>query len=100
MFFWQWTRDALRYPVYSHWWGNPSIGSVHNYKVSRYASDGNIHLLLDDGNAQCASDGTCGVTGFDPFVRWPDVRAEFHAETHYYESDMAGDANNHGVGNA
>lgn len=31
-------------------WGNPVFGNHHNFRVSRFASDGHIHFIVEDNN--------------------------------------------------
>jgi hypothetical protein len=88
--FFQWTKDKVT--IHTGYWGNPGVGSVHNYKASRYMTDGMIHLLYDDGSAGCNAENppNCGVTDFDPTQAWSGLKSIWAGEATDEGTDVPG----------
>ena len=91
-FFWEWVEGGSGSSgLHTGIWGTPVINGNYNFKVSRYPADGKIHLLLNFGTVPpCNLTNWCPVTDFDPVAEWPDVWAQFDAETDFGENDLVG----------
>jgi hypothetical protein len=99
-YLWEWTADQHSQPIHTGMYsvsGEPSSGSFHTYTVSRFTSDGVIHLKVDGNNVQCNDEGFCGVTGFDPQLWWTTgcssticINGEWFGEASFVDSDLPG----------
>jgi hypothetical protein len=91
-FFWEWLEGgAGSSGRHTGIWGTPVLNSNYNFKVSRYPADGLVHLLMGTGTAPPYNmEGWPAVTDFDPIDEWPDVVAQFNAETWDRENDIVG----------
>jgi len=93
VFFWQWVKDATAGPSHSGVWGQPDLLTKYNFKVTRLAADGHLHMLYlnPDVTPDC-KDGFCPHTDFDPHVEWNDNFASVFSEVNRPGSDAAGQA--------
>jgi hypothetical protein len=71
-------------------YGTPVIATTYEVKVSRYPSDGKIHMLVDNQPGACNAGGYCAITPFDPLLLWPEVNASWESETYHPETDIQG----------
>jgi hypothetical protein len=94
-YFWQWKRDAGS-ATHTGTWGLPTTGSIYNFKVIRFDSDGHLHMLWGDPDKVPPSnqDGFDPETTFDPHVEWDFQRAEAFSEVTYVGNDIAGTDSN------
>jgi hypothetical protein len=90
-FFWQWQQSDGS-TVHTGFWGSPSVGTRYNFKVTRLASDGLLHMnyLDPDQRPPCNQNGFCPETNFDPHSAWSGHHAEVFGEVNYPGNDMPG----------
>ena len=90
--FWEWTEYGQI--TYQRYWGSPAIGEQHEYRVSRYDTDGKLHMILDGAQAGCNAKAppfdACAQTDFDPTVSWSGLQNQWFGETHAPGSDTPG----------
>jgi hypothetical protein len=89
-FFWQWKKDNLT--AKTAYWGNPTVHTRYNFKVTRLASDGHLHMLYlnPDQTPPSNQAGWDPETNFDPYVEWDTRHMTVFAEVGHPGSDVAG----------
>lgn len=94
-FVWQWKKDASS-NLRTGFWGNPSVGTRYNLKVTRRSDTGRLHMLYLDPDVEppCDQSGFCPRTNFDPHQAWTNQLAQAFAETSRPGSDAAGQHEN------
>lgn len=77
---------------YTRFFGSPSLGDEHEFKVSRGLNDGRIRMYIcqPDNGQNCQLHFT---TDFDPLDYWTGIHAQFFGETVDQQSDMPGSTN-------
>jgi hypothetical protein len=72
-FFWEYDNEdnaSLCRNAVKVIWGSPQPNAYHSFKVSRFDSDGHLHLFMDDAAPPCGAGGQgCPETPFDP-LNW------------------------------
>jgi hypothetical protein len=94
-FFWEYSKCS-GCAFGQHFWGQPGLDVQKNYKVLRFASDGHLHMILDNTQAPCDATYGCAETPFDPLNAWPGTNSEWYSETQHPGDDVFGLA---GTGN-
>jgi hypothetical protein len=92
-FFWQWAKDRPQTPLRTAFWGNPELYTRYNFKVTRLATDGHLHMLYLDPDIAppCNQAGICPETSFDPHDAWPGFQdAQVFGEVSHPGMDMPG----------
>jgi hypothetical protein len=90
-FMWQWKRGDS-YGLNTGNWGTPDPFLRYNFKVTREASDGHLHMLYSDPDITppCNQSGFCPETNFDPHSAWTQQLGTIFSETTHAGNDMAG----------
>lgn len=92
-FFWQWTRGT-GFSVSTAYWGDPVLHQNTNFKVTRLAADGHLHMIYlnPDQTPPCNQAGFCPETDFDPSQSWGGQHLTAFAEVSHPGNDVNGSA--------
>lgn len=95
-FFWQWVKDIRDNPpnVRTFFWGSPENGTFYDFRVSRYPSDGHLHMIRDGSQAPDNDNGIPAETSFDHLNAWNGILSAFSNEVFDRQNDVPGTNSN------
>lgn len=79
---------------HTSFFGQPQYSEVDTFTVSRYTSDGLIHLLIAASNNPCGSDTDCVAAPADMGLWGTRWDAEYFTELNYLQNDFPGVSTN------
>jgi hypothetical protein len=89
------STDAPPVNFETKYWGNPSLGSTHNFKVTWDSTDNHLHLFLDDSTVPCNGGGACSETPWNPRSVWGGSSGQIYGETQHKNDDILGYSGSH-----